>query len=73
MMIPTTPHPAEEDMDKLEIQASNILFALRVAINDQRRAEKAHGFTRDSALVAGLEATYKHIQAGGQINIVGSS
>lgn len=54
------------------VHASNLMFALRVAINDQRRAEKEHGFTNDSALVAGLEDLYKHVQAGGQITILPS-
>lgn len=53
----------------MEIQASNLLMALRLAIIDQRKAEKEHGFTRDSALVAGLEDLYKHVQQGGQIDI----
>ena len=56
----------------LQVHASNLLFALRLAINDQRRAEKAHGFTGDSALVAGFEDLYKHVQAGGQITILSS-
>jgi hypothetical protein len=54
----------------MEIQANNLLFALRVAINDQRRAERDHGFSGDSCLVAGLEDLYKHVQGGGQITIV---
>jgi hypothetical protein len=56
----------------MEIRASNLLFALRVAINDQRKAEREHGFTRDSGLVAGLEDLYKHVQQGGQITIKSS-
>ena len=56
----------------MEVQAPNLLFALRVAINDQRKHEREHGFTRDSALVGGLEDLYKHVQAGGQITIMPS-
>lgn len=57
----------------MEVHASNLLFALRVAINDQRKAEKEHGFVRDSALVQGLEDLYKHVQGGGQIKILPSN
>ena len=60
-------------MNEMQVQQGNILFALRVAINDQRKVEKEHGFTRDSALVAGLENLYKHVQSGGQIHIVASN
>lgn len=56
----------------MNIHQGNLLFALRVAIADQRRVEKEHGFFTDSALVAGLEDLYKHILAGGQIRIIQS-
>lgn len=56
----------------MNVYQSNLLFALRVAIVDQRKVEREHGFTGDSALVAGLEDLYKHIQAGGQIEIIQS-
>jgi hypothetical protein len=56
----------------VNIHQGNLLFALRVAITDQRRVEREGGFTGDSALVAGLEDLYKHILAGGQIRIIQS-
>lgn len=57
----------------MQVHASNLMFALRVAISDQRRVEKEHGFTGDSALVAGLEELYSHLQTGGQIKILHSN
>lgn len=48
----------------------NLLLALRAAIADQRKVEKDAGYTIDSALVGGWEEMYKHIQAGGQIQIL---
>lgn len=54
----------------MEVQACNLMFALLTAINDQRRAEREHGFTRDSALVIGFEELYRHVQSGGQITVV---
>jgi hypothetical protein len=53
----------------MDILASNLLFALRAAIADQRRVEREAGFRFDSTLLAGLEDLYKHIQRGGQIHI----
>jgi hypothetical protein len=50
--------------------ASNLLFALNQAIISQQKAEKDHGFTGASALVAGWKDLYAHIQQGGQITIV---
>ena len=59
-------------MSEMLVLQSNLMFALRVAIADQRKSEKDHGFTGDSALVAGWEAMYKHVQLGGQIQILTS-
>lgn len=59
-------------MSEMLVHQGNLLFALRAAIAVQRRVEKEAGFTGDSALVAGWEAMYKHIQSGGQIHIVAS-
>jgi len=59
-------------MSEMLVHQSNLLFALRAAIVDQRRVEKDHGFTGDSALVARWEAMYKHVQLGGQIHIMAS-
>ena len=59
-------------MNEMIVLQGNLMFALRVAIADQRKTEKEHGFTGDSALVAGLEVVYSHIQSGGQIHILSS-
>ena len=57
--------------DTLEIHKSNLLMALNLAIKDQERVEKDAGFTVVSSFLAGLRATYAHIQSGGQIYIKG--
>ena len=57
----------------MNVYASNLLFALNQAIISQQKAEKGHGFTGDSALVAGWKDMYAHIQKGGQITIVPSN
>jgi len=56
----------------VNVHQSNLLFALRIAIADQRKIEKAAGYTMDSIFVGGLEEVYEHIKQGGQIHIVPS-
>lgn len=57
----------------IQVHRENVLFALRVAINDQRKREADHGFTRDSALVAGWEELYKAIQQGESVTFFATS
>lgn len=56
-------------MNELHYPVGNLLMALRLAIIDQRKAEKEHGMNGDSAFVAGLEDVYKHLQQGGQLHL----
>jgi hypothetical protein len=56
----------------MNIQQSNLLFALNVAIKDQERIEKDYGFDRDSALLGGWRELYEHIRSGGQITLIPS-
>lgn len=59
-------------MNELDYPVSNLMMALRLAINDQRRVEKEGGAFRDSAFVAGMEEVYKHLQQGGQLKLIRS-
>lgn len=44
------------------IHAENLAIALRIAIREQRRAERGAGYTRDSALVTGWEEALKELE-----------
>ena len=44
------------------IHAENLAIALRIAIREQRRAERGAGYTRDSALVTGWEEALREYQ-----------
>ena len=44
------------------ILQSNLEIALKIAIREQRRAERGAGYERDSALVAGWEEALKELR-----------
>lgn len=56
----------------MQVHKENLAAALRVAINAREEAEKRAGYTGDSGFVAGLRDVLKHIEAGGQIQIIDS-
>jgi hypothetical protein len=56
----------------MNVQQSNLLFALQQAIISQARCEADHGFHMESSLLAGFKDLFAHIQQGGQITIVPS-
>ena len=51
----------------MKVHRENLMMALNLAIIDQRKAEKAHGFTGDSAFVAGITELLKAVQRGENI------
>lgn len=53
----------------MDVHASNLLSALKQAIDNQREYEKRSGLNYDSSYLAGIEDLYRHVQKGGQIHI----
>jgi len=59
-------------MSTMDVHQSNLTAALWIAIQERERVEKSQGYTGDSGFTAGLRETLKHVQTGGQINIIPS-
>jgi hypothetical protein len=50
--------------------SGNLAQALHIAIENQTEAEKEHGFTSDSAFVAGLKEVLAAVQREERIEII---
>lgn len=46
------------------ILADNLKIAIKIAIREQRRAERGVGYERDSALVAGWDEALEELEKG---------
>jgi hypothetical protein len=53
----------------MEVIAENLLQALRLAIEEQQKKERAQDFAADSALVAGWKQLEKQIESG-EVSII---
>ena len=64
---------SEKEMNTMNVHQSNLISALRLAIQDREKVEKAAGYTFDSGFTGGLKEVLKHVEAGGQLNILPSN